>query len=285
MKITNIFLEGIFMNKTTFHNGSWVFKDIKLKADKDINIYISHLPESVKEDEINIYVSSIDPEEFRANNKDIIDSAQAFDVILTCDQQIIDACKNAMWFNFGYTFVSKDYKYEPKQFGVNMLTGIKNKTEGHKLRHKIADRLEETHLPAIVYTSLLDKKYKDALFNKKFSIVIENVKRPGYFTEKLIDCLYTKTVPIYWGCPDIDRFFNKDGIVSFDCHTGTYENEFGEKVEYDFMTELLIKLNDITADTYDEMIEAIEDNYNRSLEYIQYNNKLRDRLQAIVDGI
>jgi hypothetical protein len=39
-----------------------------------------------------------------------------------------------------------------------------------------------------------------------FSLTIENTKKDYYFTEKLIDCFMTGTVPIYWGCPSIQKF-------------------------------------------------------------------------------
>ena len=50
----------------------------------------------------------------------------------------------------------------------------------------------------------------------RFSIVIENCKRDYWFTEKLIDCLRTGTIPIYWGCPSIGDFFDIRGFILFD---------------------------------------------------------------------
>jgi hypothetical protein len=41
-----------------------------------------------------------------------------------------------------------------------------------------------------------------------YSIVVESSSEPNYFTEKLIDCLVTKTIPIYWGCPNISEYFD-----------------------------------------------------------------------------
>ena len=37
-----------------------------------------------------------------------------------------------------------------------------------------------------------------------------------YFTEKLIDALITKTVPIYWGAPYIGDFYDNRGIIHFE---------------------------------------------------------------------
>jgi hypothetical protein len=42
--------------------------------------------------------------------------------------------------------------------------------------------------------------------NYKFALCFENIEFPGYVTEKIIDCLAAKVVPIYWGAPDILEF-------------------------------------------------------------------------------
>lgn len=39
----------------------------------------------------------------------------------------------------------------------------------------------------------------------RFSLCFENMPMTGYVTEKLFDCLYAGTVPVYWGASDIDR--------------------------------------------------------------------------------
>lgn len=52
------------------------------------------------------------------------------------------------------------------------------------------------------------KNKKDALTKYKFSIAIENTVEPGYFTEKLTDVILTGGTPIYYGAPNISKFFN-----------------------------------------------------------------------------
>ena len=48
-------------------------------------------------------------------------------------------------------------------------------------------------------------------------VAIENVRRAGYFTEKLLDCFLLRTVPVYWGCPDLAAHgFDVDGVVFID---------------------------------------------------------------------
>lgn len=57
-----------------------------------------------------------------------------------------------------------------------------------------------------------DRK-SDGLAPYRFSVVIENVREPNYFTEKLVDAVLCETVPIYWGCPNIDRFLDPEGMI------------------------------------------------------------------------
>ena len=64
------------------------------------------------------------------------------------------------------------------------------------------------------HSGIEDSRIKGTLQNKKdgllpyeFSIAIENSVEEDYFTEKLTDCILTDTTPIYYGCPNIDRFF------------------------------------------------------------------------------
>ena len=43
-----------------------------------------------------------------------------------------------------------------------------------------------------------------------YSIAIENASMENYFSEKFTDCILSYTIPIYYGCPNIDKFFPKD---------------------------------------------------------------------------
>lgn len=50
----------------------------------------------------------------------------------------------------------------------------------------------------------------------KFSIACENSYYKGYITEKLINALNAKTIPIYWGDPDVGKIINHNAIIN--CH-------------------------------------------------------------------
>jgi len=52
----------------------------------------------------------------------------------------------------------------------------------------------------------------DFITKYKFMICFENKCQDNYFTEKLINAYKCNTIPIYWGCPNIDDYINLDAI-------------------------------------------------------------------------
>ncbi len=55
---------------------------------------------------------------------------------------------------------------------------------------------------------------KIALEKSRFSICFENVNgQPGYITEKIFDCFFSKNVPVYLGAPDIEKYVPKSCFV------------------------------------------------------------------------
>ena len=96
---------------------------------------------------------------------------------------------------------------------------------------------------------------KDPFFkHAKFQIVCENQIMPNMFTEKLIDCFRTKTVPIYYGCQNLGEFFDKRGVIEFD--------------QIDKLDDILSTL---TPQHYDAMLPYLEENYHRAKSYWERN--------------
>lgn len=112
-----------------------------------------------------------------------------------------------------------------------------------------------------LYNSKVLKDKKNELFDSQFHICIENSKQKNLFTEKLIDCLYTKTIPIFYGCDNIGDFFDIRGLFIVN------------------NSEEIIKIcNSITNQTYYDKIEYINRNFELSTKYIN----LLDRLKKVI---
>ena len=117
---------------------------------------------------------------------------------------------------------------------------------------------------------------KNRLFNYSHHITIENSRERGYFTEKIIDPMLTKTVPIYWGDPNIKDYFNEDGIIIID-------SDSPEDFE-----KTILSLGDLKSD-YNNRRDAIEDNYKKAVYYANYYERflttLEDHIGPICDRI
>ena len=50
--------------------------------------------------------------------------------------------------------------------------------------------------------------------NYKFSIAMENAEFRGYNTEKIISSFRAHTIPIYWGDPAIEEFYNPEAFIN-----------------------------------------------------------------------
>lgn len=85
----------------------------------------------------------------------------------------------------------------------------------------------------------------DGLAPYCFSIAMENSKDDLYFTEKIIDCFLTKTVPLYYGCPSISEIFDSRGILHFSD-----------------VNELQKILSNLSLDLYRELESYAEINFN-----------------------
>lgn len=50
----------------------------------------------------------------------------------------------------------------------------------------------------------------------KYSIAIENYSTADYWTEKIADCFLAWTLPIYYGCKNLEEYFPPDSFVKID---------------------------------------------------------------------
>ena len=96
-------------------------------------------------------------------------------------------------------------------------------------------------------------KYKSIGLNDyRFCIEVENGCAENCFTEKLLDCFATGTVPIYWGCPNVGEFFDTEGILTFSSDD-----------------ELKNIMQSLSKEKYDSMRGAVENNFELAMKYLQ----------------
>ena len=139
----------------------------------------------------------------------------------------------------------------PKNKLCSIVTSSKYWAQGHRKRLEILNNLEYTTLDKYGrdINPITDKT--DGLKDYAFSFAIENSSERGYYTEKLLDCFLTGTIPIYWGDPGIDTIFDKNGIVFYN-----------ESFNY----------NDLSFELYNSKLNSIKVNFEIAKKLLDTNN-------------
>jgi len=143
-----------------------------------------------------------------------------------------------------------------KTHRCSIIASVKQDLVGHKLRHQAIDWLRrQDHKVDVLGRGYKPFEHKqDGLLPYAYSVIIENVQEPDYFTEKLLDCLICGTIPVYWGAPNISHYFKVDGMVI--CN---------DLAELQGAIEILPRANVGSKPIVDPAI--IEHNYNAALAY------------------
>jgi hypothetical protein len=154
---------------------------------------------------------------------------------------------------------------------ISFLTSSKMWTADHAMRFMILRRVENLtrlgRFDFLMHRSPPRVESKEKFYeNAKFNIACENQVMPNMFTEKLIDCFQTRTIPIYWGASNIGDTFNKHGIIAVNN-----------------LQEIINVCNQLTPDTYEKMLPLIEDNYEISCKYCVYDKQLENTIKQILD--
>ena len=92
-----------------------------------------------------------------------------------------------------------------------------------------------------IYKGKCESKF-EVLQNYEFCLCFENMSMNGYITEKIFDCLYAGTIPLYMGAPDILDYVPADAFV--DCR------------KYSTWTEMWRDVVSMNPERIDEMKNA-----------------------------
>lgn len=211
--------------------------------------------------EYKVFVGGCEPDILLDRHYDqnsLIDNHEKFDLILTRNKDVLQRCPNSKFFAFGSSWIKPEFKKVLYNFEVSFLCGIKNYLPGHTLRHDVYKNLYKVRCNKLAIKTNYTVETKEEIFNtSQYSIIIENSQCESYFTEKIIDCFITRTIPIYWGCPNIGDFFDQSGIIKF----------IG-------IDDLINKINTLTPDIYDQKRDVIESNYIKALEYVDFHKRV-----------
>lgn len=141
---------------------------------------------------------------------------------------------------------------------ISAIVSTKKITEGHRARLAFIEKAkkhfkEKLDIFGVGHNPIPDKW--DAIAPYKYHIVMENSSINDYWTEKLSDTFLSLSLPVYYGCPNIAKYFPEMPLVPVDISN---INESIKKIENVISDNLYEK-------KYDKIKEAkqlILDKYN-----------------------
>jgi len=227
-----IFIDGLWLDRTEFLNADY-----------------------------RVFVGGCEPDillDQQYNQQDLISNHKKFDLILTRHENVLNQCQNSKLFPFGSSWIDHNFKKLTCDFEISFLCGSKNFLPGHILRQQVYNNLHTVRNKNLALKTFYEIEGKHRAFNtSQYSIIIENSQYKNYFTEKIIDCLVTKTIPLYWGCPNIEDFFDQRGIIKFSN-----------------LEDLIKKINILTPDIYEQKLSIIESNYKEAFKYVNFHKRV-----------
>lgn len=197
-----------------------------------------------------------------------------YELVFTHSSRLLMAFPNTRWIPGGGIWIGGDYAggqvgIHQKTAMASLLTSNKSMTSLHRKRYKWALRLEGCQPNVQVFRQRRHDSERISVFETlerfRYSIVIENFIDDSYFTEKILNCFATGTVPIYLGARRIGDFFDSRGIIEFSSWRDLHR----------VISEV------VSVEDYAARMKAIDTNYNiasrfRSVEDFIYQTYFSD---------
>lgn len=191
-----------------------------------------------------------------------IQKYKQFDYVLTHSIEVVKMLPNAIFMPYGDCWIKEeDWKmYDKTNNLCSIFCSEKKLTNQHILRHNC---LSINLIDHFGYMNPLDSKL-EGLKNYAFHVVVENSDRDAFFTEKLLDCFATGTIPIYCGMPSIGKFFYEDGMIRFST-----------------LQELQIIIDKIKSGeiNYEQFLSAAKLNYDSFPKYVRKDDRVLEILE------
>lgn len=196
-----------------------------------------------------------------------------FDLILTYDDRLLELPQAKEFCAVG-SWIGDDIQLN-KQNEISFMMSTKINGDAYHMRFQILrmfEQLKENRINDFAinwYRSPPRVPSKNPFFsNAKFNVACENQIMTNMYTEKLLDCFKTYTVPIYYGCTNIEKYFNPKGIIQFK----TFD-EFKDIV------------SNLTPAVYDEMLPYLQENYELARPYWEKNiyERIEDEIEKALN--
>jgi hypothetical protein len=215
----------------------------------------------------------VEPPEVLDIAEKIIANSRFYDLILAWNEKVLSNCSNAVFLPEAVCSwiarkkekgVYQACNTSTKTFAVSFLTSNKTFCPGHKLRCEIYDKLPDAFGELKVIKHMSPPRWPDKrtiIEPYQYHIGVENAIHNNWFADKIVDAFIGKAIPIYWGCPNLEKYFNMEGVIRFS--------------EY---SDLEKTLKSLTPSFYQSRLYAVEDNFNRAMKYVHTWDRIEEEI-------
>lgn len=211
--------------------------EISFYIDSDVKLGIIN-----KNNGMTKFLWTLESREFNNRTFDFIKNnleeiLETYEMIFTYNDEIIAINSKFKWIFAMGTWI-KNPEIHKKNKILSMITSNKVGTEQQRFRFDFAtNNRGNFDIYGRGFNEITDKE--EGLNDYMFSICIENDTFDTYFTEKILDCFATGTIPVYKGTKKIKEHFNGEGILFLDD----------------------IDINKLTPELYYSKMKAIRENF------------------------
>lgn len=198
--------------------------------------------------------------------------AGEYEYVFTHDSQLLAVLPNAKPIIWGGVWCRCENPEKTKL--ISMTSSDKELCELHKERKRIARKYKDK---IDVYGTIDGGEFIDPIDTLEpymYSVVIENHIDDIWFTEKLLNCFATKTIPIYYGARDIDKYFDGRGIL----HCANIDDA-------EWWIETILENPEKAEKSYQKKLVYIDKNYELSKQYEKFDEWLYRTYGKEIEGL
>ena len=194
------------------------------------------------------------PAIFSSTYQNIIALEDMFDEIWTYDENLLERKSSKYKFHIPFSnwtsATPSQVEEHTKKTAISMIFSDKKFASGHLTRHEvygfIQDRNDIVFAGTGIGQHITNERREEIILDSLFTVVVENMSMKNFFTEKLIDALVCKSIPIFCGGSNVGEFFDERGIITF----GSSEE----------IVDIIKRISLSPRALYDEMLPYVERN-------------------------
>jgi hypothetical protein len=228
-------------NPITFYIDGDIFSGISDKNDGKLKFLWGLESPQYNSDFFNLVINNLD------------EVLETYEMIFTYNDELVKLHPKFKWGPGNGFWIETPKIYEKTKL-VSMICSGKRQTELQNFRVNYSEiNKDKLDLYGNINNHITLKE--EGLIDYMFSVCVENDMCDTYFTEKILDCFATGTIPIYKGTKNIVNHFNQNGIIFLDD----------------------ISLDDLTPELYYSKMNYIKENFEKVLSFNVNEDWLYDK--------